>query len=235
MKTDEAKTEIFDSIRRNLAASLPFDEIHREHQAHRQSFEKSPIAFVDKENKNLAGIFQENLVAVGANCEIVGNIGQAISEIEKIIEECGATKIAVSDSELIEEITEALQTKAEISVNASKAVLFETDLGITGAQFAIAETGTLVIGSDKEFNRLTSLVPPVHVCVLEASQIRATLSEVLSELEKDLSRSITFITGQSRTSDIELTLALGVHGPGELFVILIDKKTENGKRKMENG
>ena len=63
--------------------------------------------------------------------------------------------------------------------------------------------------------------PPVHICILEAAKIRHNLGETLSELERDLSKSITFITGQSRTSDIELTLALGVHGPKELHVIVV--------------
>ena len=104
--------------------------------------------------------------------------------------------------------------------------MFESDLGITGAQWAIAETGTLVLESESERHCLTSLVPPIHVCILEAKQIRQTLGEILGILQKDLSRTITFITGASRTSDIELTLAIGVHGPGELHVILIDETVE---------
>lgn len=223
MKTAEAKLAILDSIRRNLAVSQPFDEIQREHQAHQKIVETASPVFVDEVNKNLAEIFRENLKEIGANCEIVKNITQAVSLIVNIIEEKQAKRIAVSDSDLIVGISDKLKTDAEILGNASKEILFETDIGITGAQFAIAETGTLVIESDKEFNRLTSLVPPIHICVLATSKIRETLGEILSELEKDLSRSITFITGQSRTSDIELTLALGVHGPGELVVILIEE------------
>ncbi len=224
MKTAEAKSAILDSIRRNLATSLPFDEVHREHQAHQKIAENLPILFVEDANKNLAEIFQKNLKEIGANCEIVENNSQATSLIEKIIAEKQAKRIAVSDSELVAEITNNLKTEAEVLRNANKEVLFETDIGITGAQFGIAETGTLVIESDKEFNRLTSLVPPIHICIMETTKMFETLGEVLSELQKDLSRSITFTTGQSRTSDIELTLALGVHGPDELFVILIDEK-----------
>ena len=83
------------------------------------------------------------------------------------------------------------------------------------------ETGTLVLESDRESHRLTSLVPPVHLCVLRAENIRQTLGEILEVTSRDLSRTVTFITGASRTSDIELTLAIGVHGPGELHVIVI--------------
>ena len=223
MNTDQAKSAIFDLIRQNLAVSLPFDEVHREHQAHHQNDEISPELFVDLTKKDLVETFKENLSAIGAICEIVENKTQAIFLVKKIIEEKKAKIIAVSDSGLVAEIVNSLTTKAEILTSAAKEILFETDIGITGAQFGIAETGTLVIESDKEFNRLTSLIPPVHICILETSKMRETLGEVLGELEKDLSRSVTFITGQSRTSDIELTLALGVHGPGELIVILIEE------------
>ncbi len=220
----EAKSAIFDSIRRNLAESLPFDAVHNEHIAHQQQDEFLQVISVEAEAASLAEIFCENLRAIGGNSEIVEDRAQAISFIQEIIKQKNAQKIAVSDAEIILEIQSLLKTDAEFLKNASKGNLFECDLGITSAQFGIAETGTLVIESDKEFNRLTSLIPPVHICVLEAKQICKTLGETLGFLEKDLSRTVTFITGPSRTSDIELTLAIGVHGPGELFVILIEEK-----------
>ena len=86
--------------------------------------------------------------------------------------------------------------------------------------------GTLVLESKKEFSRLTSLVPPVHICLLEAQNIHQTMTEILQILNasgrESLSRAITFITGPSRTSDIELILAIGVHGPARLQVIVIE-------------
>jgi L-lactate dehydrogenase complex protein LldG len=131
-----------------------------------------------------------------------------------------AKTTAISDSKLIVHLAERIN--ADFVQNASAEELFECEIGMTSAQFGIAETGTLVIESDNEFNRLTSLIPPVHICVLEISKLRNNLGEILGELEKDLSKSVTFITGQSRTSDIELTLALGVHGPKELFVFIVE-------------
>jgi L-lactate dehydrogenase complex protein LldG len=89
-------------------------------------------------------------------------------------------------------------------------------------QAGIAETGTLVLDSSKERHRLVSLVPPVHIAILGASQIVGTLGEALVILRRDeqVSPIVTLVTGPSRTADIELTLAIGVHGPQELFVIL---------------
>jgi L-lactate dehydrogenase complex protein LldG len=65
-------------------------------------------------------------------------------------------------------------------------------------------------------------VPPVHIAIVDASTIRATLGETLTMLQngKELSPAVTFITGPSRTADIELTLTIGVHGPEELYVIV---------------
>lgn len=224
----EARTAILKNIRQNLAASEPFDAVHREHHAHEnsRSITEAPIvAKTDLIEVPLIERFRENLISIGGNCAVVENIENAAREISAIIEKTNARKIAVSDSDSVEKAFEFLKTDAEIVKNASASELFEFDLGITGAEWAIAETGTLVLESDKETNRLTSLVPPIHVCLVETKKLRRTLGEVLQKLSENgrenLSRAITFITGPSRTSDIELTLAIGVHGPGELYVILI--------------
>jgi len=99
--------------------------------------------------------------------------------------------------------------------------IFHFDVGVSTAQAAIAETGTLVLDSDCERHRLVSLVPPVHIAIVNASSIVETLGDALTLLQKkEISPAITFITGPSRTADIELTLAIGVHGPQELYVIV---------------
>jgi L-lactate dehydrogenase complex protein LldG len=69
---------------------------------------------------------------------------------------------------------------------------------------------------------LVSVVPPVHIAIVAASRIYPTLADVLAMLQsgKEVSPAITFITGPSRTADIELTLTIGVHGPQELYVVV---------------
>ncbi len=217
MNTSTAKSAILDSIRRNLKASEPFDAVQTEHFHAVDYGEIKPFLA-----ENVAETFCENLLLIGGKCKIVNSIADAKSEVEAIISEQNAKLIAISDAKIVVQIAERIN--ADFIQNASAEELFECDIGITSAQFGIAETGTLVIESDKEFNRLTSLIPPVHICILEASKLRNNLGEVLAELERNLSKSVTFITGQSRTSDIELTLALGVHGPKELFVIIVENE-----------
>lgn len=202
---------------------MPFDAAH---QAHHWQNETAFTATLlpDFPKETLIENFRKNLEFVGGNCSVVYDETEAAEVLLSIISGKNARKIAFSNSPSVKKIVGFLKTDAEFIENASADILFESDLGVTGAQWAIAETGTLVLESESEKHRLTSLVPPVHVCILEAVKIRQTLGEVLEILQKDLSRTITFITGASRTSDIELTLAIGVHGPGELHVILIDKE-----------
>ena len=103
----------------------------------------------------------------------------------------------------------------------------EAGVGLTEAQLAIAETGTLVLRSDNEEHRLASLLPRVHIAVLNVRDLVPELGEALAKLQTDgIPPVITFITGPSRTGDIELTLVVGVHGPEILHVVLVDEKTQ---------
>jgi L-lactate dehydrogenase complex protein LldG len=214
-----AREEIFASIRKNLAASAPFDAVRKEH--HHDLITQSASVSVES-SQTATERFRENLEAVGGKCTIVNNKDEAVAAIQTIIESANPTRIAVSDSPIVRAIRDSIHNDTEMLDNVSAQELFNCELGITSAQYAIAETGTLVLESEKEFSRLTSLVPPVHVCVLEAGNIRATMAEILQTVKNELSPTVTFITGPSRTSDIELTLAIGVHGPRELYVIVVD-------------
>jgi L-lactate dehydrogenase complex protein LldG len=118
---------------------------------------------------------------------------------------------------------------AETSHGAFAKASFAANVGITGVDFALAETGSLVVTSWTEGAQLASLAPPVHVALYRASQLVATLDEALERLrvacasrEAAWGRSVVFITGTSRTADIEQILIRGVHGPGEVHVILVE-------------
>ncbi len=101
----------------------------------------------------------------------------------------------------------------------SPAALDATDAVITGAAVAIAETGTIVLdGSAGQGRRALSLVPDYHLCLLRAHQVCGLVGEALARL--DPTRPLTWISGPSATSDIELDRVNGVHGPRTLEVIL---------------
>ena len=98
------------------------------------------------------------------------------------------------------------------------------DIGITSADYALAETGTLVMLSSRQEARLVSLLPPVHLAVVPRSRILANLDELLSLLPKpaEQTSSMVLITGPSRTADIEQILVRGVHGPGEIYAVIVE-------------
>jgi L-lactate dehydrogenase complex protein LldG len=117
----------------------------------------------------------------------------------------------------------------DASLRAFAEASFAATVGFTGVEFALAETGSLVVSSWTEGAQLASLAPPVHVALYRRSQLVASLDEVLQKLpmagapEQDVpGRSVVFITGTSRTADIEQILIRGVHGPGEVHAILVE-------------
>ena len=229
---------MFAAIREHLAASAPHDAVRAAHHA-AAAHGKDVSA---RDEKGAAVVFEgtaverfcQALEAVAGHCLVVRGEAAAADALRRIILERGARRIAVSDSPLARRIAggaEALAAansgeESELIEDAGAAELFDCDLGVTGAQWGAAETGTLVLESDAERHRLASLVPATHVAIIEARNVRQTLGEVLQAIsdrgESGLSRAVTFITGPSRTSDIELTLAIGVHGPAELYVVVIE-------------
>lgn len=99
---------------------------------------------------------------------------------------------------------------------ADRMALAQCDLGITEVDFALPETGTLGLLSSSEKPRAVSLLPRVHLALVHPDALRPDLHEVFAEAkQKDY---LILITGPSRTSDIELTVTLGVHGPKFLYV-----------------
>ncbi len=108
------------------------------------------------------------------------------------------------------------------------AIAFDADMGVTGVSYAIAETASCVITPRRGVARITSLAPPVYVAVVQAEQVIESLDDyfALVRLQHQRTRGrganyANFISGPSRTADIEQTLTIGVHGPGEVHLVLV--------------
>lgn len=218
-----AREAILESIRSHLATSAPFDarELPVNHE--------NPVILSEQPlSPNIAESFMHHLTAVGGHCiitqgqtGIANSLTEIISNLQKT--KLRAQRIAISDTPFVEQLMHMTDLEIEeLKVTPSASEIFQFDVGITTAQAAIAETGTLVLDSAHERHRLVSLVPPVHIAIIDAAQIYGTLGEALNWLRsnKEISPAVTFITGPSRTADIELTLTIGVHGPQELYVII---------------
>jgi L-lactate dehydrogenase complex protein LldG len=108
-----------------------------------------------------------------------------------------------------------------LSPNADKHEMALCDLGVTTADYLLPETGTLVLRSSFEKPRGVSLLPRIHLAIVHPAMLRADLHQVFAETKN--SHYFVFITGPSRTADIELTVTLGVHGPKNLAVWMLEE------------
>jgi len=107
-----------------------------------------------------------------------------------------------------------------VSSQTGKDALARCDLGVTGVDMALPETGTLVLRASPERSRAVSLLPRVHLALVRPAHLRADLETVLREIRTD--PYFVFVTGPSRTADIELTVTIGVHGPQVLYVWVLE-------------
>ena len=160
----------------------------------------------------------------------LSGVGQRLSPsgmdpaLKALVEEQSVRKATVWETPYlrrsgIAEILNSLGVQL-VSPNASKHEMALCDLGVTEADFLLPETGTLVLRSSSEKPRGVSLLPRIHLAVVRPDLLRADMHEVFAEAKDD--HYLVFITGPSRTADIELTVTLGVHGPRSLYVWMIE-------------
>ena len=103
------------------------------------------------------------------------------------------------------------------------------DVSVTGCEFLVARTGTMVLSAAQESGRTTSVYAPIHICIAYTNQLLYDVKDALVALKEKYGNDgfpsfTTFASGPSRTADIEKTLVTGVHGPKEVFCFLVEKK-----------
>jgi len=200
----------------------------------------------------LVARLQNELRAVGGQVVQVASVAQATAYVTQLARQHEANLVVRWDDALLEllEVDAALHEQGvdihtagpplDDSVGLAEQrrqlrdLLARADIGLSGADYVIAETGTLALSTLPGHMRGVSLLPPVHVAVVRASQIVATMADCLAILQDEgqadlparLTSCVSFITGPSRTGDIELSLTVGVHGPGELHVVVLDDPSD---------
>ena len=207
---------------------------------------KGEVVSLVAEGEDLAARLQRELEGVGGSVARVKHAAEATQYITRLAEEKGAEVVVRWQSDLLDtlEIDDALQagganvhaaspaSEAEASDRRQelRELLARADLGLSGVDAVIAETGTLMLTARPGQMRGVSLLPPVHVAVARTDQIVATFADALhsarqagEDVQHNLTSCISFVTGPSRTGDIELKLTVGVHGPGELHLVLLDE------------
>lgn len=181
---------------------------------------------------SLVDRFVQAAEALGARVHrVMGRDVPAV--LVEILRGCGVGRVAVSEE--LSELVGALRA-AGFEVGGVEAAR-GAEVGITGAEFGLAETGTLVVRSGGG-RRTASLLPPVHVAVLPEDRLLPDLDALFGQLSGPLLPSaVTLITGPSRTADIEQTLTPGVHGPGKVYIVLVedtpDRTPSSGPESLE--
>jgi L-lactate dehydrogenase complex protein LldG len=134
----------------------------------------------------------------------------AIASNASFLAECGIAALP--------EVRSGVTTAEEV-----RSLCATADFGITSADYALADTGTLVMISSQQEARFISLLPPAHIAVVPQAKLLANLDELFTRLPNPsaVTSSMVLITGPSRTADIEQILVRGVHGPGDFTVIVV--------------
>ncbi|MFT4511633.1 MAG: L-lactate dehydrogenase complex protein LldG [Planctomycetota bacterium] len=169
--------------------------------------------------------FTAILDKLGAPVDVAPNMTAAATRITAVLAKHNASSLALSDAAEVLAIADTLPTTIErIPHDAPRESLLRSHAGLSTAQWAVAETGTLALVSRHERHRLATLLPDLHIALLPASRLLGTLGDAFVRLGPDGapdSPTITFVTGPSRTADIELELIVGVHGPKALHIVIV--------------
>ncbi|MGH7900592.1 MAG: LutC/YkgG family protein [Thermodesulfobacteriota bacterium] len=193
----------------------------------------TPSAMED-ERSTLIEQFASEVNMVNGKAQIIRDRNEINENVLNIFNQYKAKTFMIWDTPFLDflKLKDFLKVNGFINVQSEhKETLADVNIGITEVDYAIADSGTLVLMTDTGKQRLDSLIVPIHVAVLESTKIIRNIFELIDILDNELVNNnglkrlpgcITFITGPSRTADIEFILTLGVHGPKELQVLITD-------------
>ena len=209
MKVSSSKEKILKKIREALSNStpLPFPKSEGTSSVFPPPTEELEILFAEEFTK-LLGKF--------AFCI---NETDAKNQIKKLISQQNWENVYCNEKELLNLFKEFTEVK--------KSSLANCDAAITSCNYLVARTGAIVMSSSQQSGRTVSAYAPVHICIAYVDQLVFDTRDALKDLKRKYANNIpsfiTFAAGPSRTADIEKTLVVGVHGPKEVYVFLIER------------
>ena len=173
--------------------------------------------------------FEKNATLAAAEVFRVKDYAEAKAKTAELIKEFNCKKVIATggaDDPEIQKIYDELSTP-EVPIYTEKFELVENaptaDLGLSVAEFGVGETGGVCVDTYSYEARVTGMLPPVHAVYVNANYMTENLTTALKIIARVYKRGyVGFITGPSRTADIERVLTLGVHGPSRFFVIAIE-------------
>lgn len=155
--------------------------------------------------------------------ESLSDKGKDLCELKEWNKIIAAPRLA--DADMAELVAQARDRQVAVIKDGLRNHLAGIDIGFTVADHGIAETGTLVLDSSSEELRLATMISEIHVCVIHTSRIHPSAESMYGQLKTYMNTKpnyLAFVTGASRTADIERVLALGVHGPLELHILILE-------------
>jgi L-lactate dehydrogenase complex protein LldG len=208
MKTTSAKQNILKKIKQALAKPVPLP------------FETRPSLLVFKiQSQDLEVEFAENFTAVSGKFSFCFNEEELSAQIQTLLTSRSWKKVFIKDDTL-QRMLQSSGLQIEYTND-----LAGCDAAITGCEFLVARTGSIVLSSVQQSGRTVSVYAPVHICIAYPNQLVYDIKDALELMQKKhqqyIPSLITFATGPSRTADIEKTLVTGVHGPKEVFCFLV--------------
>ena len=183
---------------------------------------------ITQSGNELLTIFYDKIMELKGECYKVTSIKEAASNLKKIIRHMPDKSVLVQPTSLIsqvlatdEELLKYIDQKVSLAVSSVSFAGYQA--GITGADYLVARTGSIIINCKSAGGRRLSVLPPVHIVLAKKEQIVPSLDVALNQCKAEslYASFMTIISGPSRTSDIEKQLVLGAHGPKRLEIILI--------------
>ena len=179
---------------------------------------EEPIARLVFTDIGLAELFAKSASELKMYVELC-SIDDLFQKIADFLKEKNCTSVMLTDTPLLKNLDcarylneQGINAKmwSEISLDES----YDFDAGLTEVDYAVAETGSLVVRHRPEHGRAISLVPFVHIAIVQPKNLVPDLLDLMEKLQKDGTGSgITMISGPSKTADIEMNVVIGVHGP----------------------
>ena len=206
-----SREKVLKNIREALSTSTqpPFDEISRDEVFYRVDKEEIPEIQ-----------FAETFKSVGGNFVYCADKEEFMQQISSIIKAYSLQQLFCEDVQLV-----GLLEKQKISNVSDIKKSGTCDCSLTLCEYLVARTGSIMVCTENDKPRSVYFTAPVHFVLAYTSQIVEDVSDALQGIKsrfENIPRFISFITGPSRTADIEKTLVMGAHGPKELFLFLLD-------------
>lgn len=193
-----------------------------------------PAFYEQRPHEDLASRVERLVLNLtNAMAEVHRTTPQALPEaMAKLIQDKGLKRVAVGNEVLASQaLCERLQAVCalhpiQVAHTEQTALFHDADAGLTLSKAAIAETGTVVLMSDPASPRLLSLVPPIHIVVVDAKRVFDTLFDLMHQesWSEALPTNVILVSSPSKTADIQQVLAYGAHGPKQLVVMLVEDR-----------